>query len=138
MYKWKITYEKFDDVNILGLVIFSTALGVILAQTGETAKCLTDMFQAFANAMMGLTKWVIWLSPVGVMALITSKMLSVDSLEELVGQLGKYFLTVVGGLLLQVFVILPAMYFVTTRRSPIVFIVNMGQAIVTAFGTASR
>lgn len=127
-----------DDVNILGLVIFSVALGVILAQSGPAAKSLTELFQMLATSMMGLTNWVIWLSPVGVMSLITSKIMAVESLEELVGQLGKYFLTVVAGLLIQVFILLPTMYFVATKKSPITFILNMGQAIVTSFGTASR
>merc|ERR1712066_59113 len=53
------------------------------------------------------------------------------------GQLGLYFMTVLIGLFLHGFVVLPIIYTVCTRKLPFRFIANMTNAFTTAFGTAS-
>merc|ERR1712066_759005 len=53
------------------------------------------------------------------------------------GQLGLYFMTVLIGLFVHGFVVLPIIYSVTTRKLPFRFIANMTNAFTTAFGTAS-
>lgn len=60
------------------------------------------------------------------------------NLSDLGGKLGLYLLTVSSGIIFHGFVILPLIYFLFTRKNPYKFIGNMGQAIATAFGTASR
>lgn len=59
------------------------------------------------------------------------------SLDEVVGQLGMYFLTVLIALLIHGFLVLPGMYFLITRKNPYAYIANMAEALVTAFGTSS-
>lgn len=118
--------------------MFSCVLGTILAKLGKAGKPLVDLFTCLTSAMMGITTLVIWLSPVGVLFLVTAKILEVDSLDELVGRLGWYFVTVMAGLSLQGFLILPLIYFLFTRKNPVTYLKNLAQAIATAFGTASR
>lgn len=48
-----------------------------------------------------------------------------------------YFLTVLIGLLIHGFIVLPLLYFLITKRNPYVYISNLAQALVTAFGTSS-
>lgn len=74
----------------------------------------------------------------GVLFLVASKVLELDDFGAIVGRLGMYFITVVFGLFVHGFVLLPLMYTVFTRQLPFQFTLNMGQAIITAFGTASR
>lgn len=74
----------------------------------------------------------------GVLFLVASKVLELDDFGVIVGRLGMYFLTVVLGLFVHGFVLLPLMYSLFTRKLPFEFTMNMGQAIITAFGTASR
>lgn len=74
----------------------------------------------------------------GVLFLVASKVLELDDFGVIVGRLGLYFVTVVFGLFVHGFVLLPLMYTVFTRQLPFRFTLNMGQAIITAFGTASR
>lgn len=69
--------------------------------------------------------------------LITAKLLEMDDLGEIFGKLGLYFAVVAGGILFHGFVILPLLFFLFTRKNPVRFIANMGQAIATAFGTSS-
>lgn len=78
------------------------------------------------------------MSPVGVLFLVASKMLDMKDLGEMVGQIGYYTLTVFSGVLAHGFIVLPLIYMIMTRKNPITFIGNMGQALATAFGTASR
>merc|ERR1711934_788307 len=52
-------------------------------------------------------------------------------------KLGFYFLTVMIGLSIHGFIILPLLYFAVTRSNPLTFIFNMGSALITAFGTGS-
>lgn len=113
-------------------------MGITLAKLGPEGKPLKDVFDCLLSAVMKITHWVIWLSPVGVMFLVAAKILEMDSIGTVMSQLGLYFVTVLAGLLTQGFIILPLLYFVLTRKSPIKFLMNMGQPIATAFGTASR
>jgi Na+/H+-dicarboxylate symporter len=53
------------------------------------------------------------------------------------GQLGMYFLTVLVGLFIHGFIVLPIIYTVFTRQLPFRFIANMTNAYTTAWGTAS-
>lgn len=60
-----------------------------------------------------------------------------ESLEQVVSQLGMYFLTVLVALIIHGFLILPGMFFLLTKKNPYTYINNMAQALVTAFGTSS-
>ncbi|XP_012282239.1 excitatory amino acid transporter 1 [Orussus abietinus] len=135
--KWKIDSEDTPGMNILGLVVFATVLGITLGKMGSQGKPLLDFFEALSSAMMIITNWVIWLSPVGVFFLVAAKILEMDSFDVIISQLGMYFLTVVVGLCIHGFIVLPAIFFVLTKKNPLVYISNMAQALATAFGTSS-
>lgn len=133
-----MAHEYVFGTNILGLVVFSTVLGIALGKMGLNATPLLSFFQCMSTSMMLITNWVIWTSPLGVLFLVSSKILEMDSFDVIIGQLGMYFITVLFGLCIHGFIVLPIMYFIITRKSPIKYITNMGQALATAFGTASR
>lgn len=118
--------------------MFSAVLGITLAQLGPQGKPLKDVFDCLLAAVMKMTQWVIWVSPVGVMFLVAGKTLEMDSIATVVSQLGLYFVTVLAGLFVQGFIVLPILYFALTRQNPLKFLGNMGQPMATAFGTASR
>lgn len=130
------SYES--GTNILGLVVFSMFLGIALGKMGASGQPLLKVFQSLSESMMVITNWVIWISPIGITFLITAKILEIEDFEQMMGQLGLYFVTVMIGLILHGFIILPLIFFAITRTNPISYVMNMGPAIVTAFGTASR
>lgn len=72
------------------------------------------------------------------MFLIAGKILEMDDLAVMGGQLGMYTLTVIVGLLIHALCILPLLYFIVTHRNPWVFIAGLLQALITALGTSSR
>lgn len=71
------------------------------------------------------------------MFLIAGKILEMDDLAVMGGQLGMYTLTVIVGLLIHALCILPLLYFIVTHRNPWVFIGGLLQALITALGTSS-
>uniref|UniRef100_A0A8C0IBJ6 Amino acid transporter n=1 Tax=Bubo bubo TaxID=30461 RepID=A0A8C0IBJ6_BUBBB len=85
------------------------------------------------DAFMDLVRY----APVGIMFLIAGKILEMDDLAVMGGQLGMYTLTVIVGLLIHALCILPLLYFIVTHRNPWVFIAGLLQALITALGTSS-
>jgi Na+/H+-dicarboxylate symporter len=75
---------------------------------------------------------------VGISFLIAAKIVEMDDFNVLLGQVGLYFITVIIGLFIHGSMVLPAIYFATTRKNPYVFIAGISQAMATAFGTSSR
>ncbi|XP_021960977.1 excitatory amino acid transporter 3 isoform X2 [Folsomia candida] len=126
-----------EGTNIMGLVVFSTVLGITLGKMGAAGKPLLDFFTSLSGAMMIITNWVVWLSPVGVCFLIAAQLLEADDIGHILEKLGMYFMTVLLGLFIHGFVVLPFLYGLVTRKMPFQFIMNMTQALATAFGTAS-
>ncbi|XP_040583705.1 excitatory amino acid transporter 3 [Lepeophtheirus salmonis] len=134
---WDIKTESTWNSNILGLIVFSIVLGLAIAISKEEGAPLLNFFQSLATVMMRITIWIIHLAPVGVCFLIIGKVLEMENFGESFTKLGKYFGTVLLGLFLHGFIVLPSLYALSTRKSPIRFVLNMGNALMTAFGTAS-
>ncbi|VVC93292.1 unnamed protein product [Leptidea sinapis] len=134
-YKIEGDYQKGS--NVLGLVCFSIVLGITLGKMGEKSRPLQNFFHTLSEAMMIITGWVIWLSPLGVFFLVTAKIMEIESFSELVGRLGMYFMTVLLGLFLHGFGTLSILFVLATKKLPCRYIAKMGQVMATAFGTAS-
>ncbi|XP_026320425.1 excitatory amino acid transporter 3 [Hyposmocoma kahamanoa] len=134
---YKIEGEYQTGSNVLGLVCFSIVLGITLGKMGEKSRPLQNFFHSLSEAMMIITSWVIWMSPLGVFFLVTAKIMEIDSFQELIGRLGLYFMTVLLGLFLHGFGTLSVLFILTTKKLPCRYIAKMGQVMATAFGTAS-
>jgi Na+/H+-dicarboxylate symporter len=138
LYNWDVDEEIVQGTNILGLVVVAVVVGIALAQLGEETRTIANFFHNLMALSMKITTWIIKLSPVGILFLVTAKIMEMEDMGMVLGQLGLYFATVMVGLLVQGFIVLPLIYLLLTRKSPIPYIINMSQAIATAFGTASR
>lgn len=134
---WSVGGKYTDGMNIIGLVVASIVFGIALGALKEEVGLVLNFFQQLSHTIMKVTGWVIWLSPIGVLFLITAKLLEMEDLGEVFGKLGLYFAVVAGGIIFHGFVILPLLFFLFTRQNPVRFVGNMGQAIATAFGTSS-
>ncbi|KAL1517188.1 hypothetical protein ABEB36_000985 [Hypothenemus hampei] len=136
-YNFTIDSEIIQTTNILGLVVASAAIGIALAQLGEETRTMANFFHNLLAMMMKITSWVIQLSPLGILFLVCAEILEMENMASVMSGLGLYFVTVLLGLFIQGFIILPLLYFALTRQNPFTFIKHLGTAIVTAFGTAS-
>ena len=57
---WNFEHRRDDKMNILGLVVFSVTLGCTLASMKKKGKPLLDVFVTLSDAIMIITKVVIW------------------------------------------------------------------------------
>ncbi|EDL89444.1 solute carrier family 1 (high affinity aspartate/glutamate transporter), member 6 [Rattus norvegicus] len=100
-------------------------------------RVLRDFFDSLNEAIMRLVGIIIWYAPVGILFLIAGKILEMEDMAVLGGQLGMYTLTVIVGLFLHAGGVLPLIYFLVTHRNPFPFIGGILQALITAMGTSS-
>ena len=77
-------------------------------------------------------------SPIGICSLIAAKVAGMEDIVVSLEKLGLYMVTVITGLLIHAFIILPLLYFIVVRKNPFRFLAGMRDAVVFAFGSASR
>lgn len=126
-----------NGVNALGLVVFSMCFGLIIGSMREQGQPLKDFFDCLNEAIMRLVAIIMWYAPIGILFLIAGKIVEMDDVTSMGGQLGMYTVTVICGLLIHAIFVLPTLYFVITRKNPFVFIAGLLQALITALGTSS-
>ncbi|KAI2808631.1 hypothetical protein RDWZM_005873 [Blomia tropicalis] len=131
------SYPYRDGSNILGLIVFCTAFGIICGQLGQEADTMIRFFVILNEIVMRLVIICMWYSPIGIASLIIAKILAIKDMYTVAQQLGLYMLTVISGLIIHAVVTLPGIYFIVTRKNPLTFFKGMLQAWVTALGTAS-
>ncbi|XP_065319248.1 excitatory amino acid transporter-like isoform X4 [Gordionus sp. m RMFG-2023] len=129
--------EYNNNMNVLGIITFSTAFGIIVGQMGEKAGIMIEFVNVLNDIIMRLVYLIMWYSPLGIMCLIAGKILSIENIAQLVEQLGMYMVTVITGLAIHALIVLPLLYFGLTRKNPYIFMRGMLQAWVTALGTSS-
>ncbi|KAM9455332.1 solute carrier family 1 member 3b [Clarias gariepinus] len=126
-----------NGVNALGLVVFSMCFGLIIGNMKEEGQALREFFNSLNEAIMRLVAIIMWYAPIGILFLIAGKIVEMDDITEMGGQLGMYTVTVIIGLMIHGIVILPTLFFVITRKNPFIFITGLLQALITALGTSS-
>jgi DAACS family dicarboxylate/amino acid:cation (Na+ or H+) symporter len=125
-----------DNGQMLGVIVFSILFAVAITRlpAGEM-RTIREFFQAACDAMIILTKWVMALAPVGVFALILPVVYATGA--ELFVNLGKYFFTVLAGLLFHLFFVLPCVLKFVGGVDPWAHFRAMRPALLLAFSTAS-
>ncbi|XP_046882945.1 solute carrier family 1 member 7a isoform X2 [Hypomesus transpacificus] len=126
-----------DGMNVLGIVIFSATMGIMLGRMGPNGSALVNFCQSLNEAVLKIVAIVIWYFPFGIVFLVAGKILEMDDPSAMGKKLGFYAITVVMGLILHGLFILPAMYFFITKKSPIVYIRGILQALLISLATSS-
>ncbi|XP_067408279.1 excitatory amino acid transporter 2-like [Emydura macquarii macquarii] len=135
-----VTHKRLEfkaGMNVLGLIGFFIAFGVVMGQRGEQAKPMADFFNILNEIIMQLVSMIMWYSPFGIASLICGKLAGLQDLELVARQLGMYMVTVALGLLVHGVLVLPLIFFGVTRQNPFAFYAGIFQAWLTALGTAS-
>ncbi|XP_012505332.1 PREDICTED: excitatory amino acid transporter 1 isoform X3 [Propithecus coquereli] len=126
-----------NGVNALGLVVFSMCFGFVIGNMKEQGQALREFFDSLNEAIMRLVAVIMWYAPLGILFLIAGKIVEMEDMGVIGGQLAMYTVTVIVGLLIHAVIVLPLLYFLVTRKNPWVFIGGLLQALVTALGTSS-
>lgn len=122
--------------NTLGVVVFSILLGLALVATGKPARPVITFFDGLFQTLITLVTWIIWIAPLGVFLLVAGRVGQVG-LNNLVGPIGLYVLTVLLGLLIHATISLPLVLWVFARANPFKYLWAMRKPLITAFSTAS-
>ncbi|XP_023241481.1 excitatory amino acid transporter-like [Centruroides sculpturatus] len=126
-----------DGTNVMGLIVFCVAFGIIAGQMGHDGELMVQFFVVLNDIIMRIVGLVMWYSPIGIMFLIIGKIMLIKDLATTANALGLYMVTVITGLIIHACITLPLLYFVFTRKNPLTFFRGMLQAWITALGTAS-
>ncbi len=132
--------RSMAQLDILPIIIFSLIFGGVLTTLGDKGKPVIAFFDGVNEAIMKMVHLVMYVAPLGVFALVASKLGAAGGgdlfLAEIM-KLGKYTLTVILALGVHAVVVLPLILYFVTGRNPLRYLINASEAITTAFSTAS-
>ncbi len=131
--------EAAASMKLLPLIVFCIAFAAALSTLGERGAPVVRFFEGVNEAIMTMVEWIMVFAPIGVFALIASKLGQNGGGAVFAAQLHSlltYVLTVISGLLTHAAILCTALWLIT-RRSVMDYLRHMGTALMTAFSTAS-
>jgi len=133
-------FQSMAKMEILPIIMFSLVFGGVLTTLGEKGKLVISVFDGINIAIMKIVHLVMYFAPLGVFALISSKLGAAGGgdlfLAELL-KIGKFAATVISGLLIHALITLPAILYFVAKQNPLTYFKNMSAALTTALSTAS-
>jgi len=121
------------------VIVFCIAFAAALTTLGERGRPVIAFFEGINEAMMTIVHWLMWFAPLGVFALIASRLGAAGGGAAFAAQLaglGKYVLAVISGLILHG-AVLSLLLAVLARQSVTAYLRHIASALMTAFSTAS-
>jgi Na+/H+-dicarboxylate symporter len=132
-----------NNRNMLQVVIISIVLGIGLIQLPEEkSKPLTDLFASLSHVVIRLVDLIMLMAPIGVFALIAGTITQVTGddpsrIMQLLGALGFYMITVVGGMIVHIFITYGTLLKTMTPLDFKTFYKGIAPAQLVAFSTSS-
>ena len=133
-------FNSAEEFEILPLIVASILFGAAFASLGRESKVIVEVFTILDKAIMKIVHWIMIFTPIGIFSLIAERIGLAGgggAVIELAMELGKYVLSVVVGLFIHGFIVLPIILILFARRNPLEYVQNLGKALLTAFSTAS-
>ena len=129
--------KPFIEGNVLSILILSAAIGIAIAKMkeGERKQQVLSLTLGLQDILYTLIRGLIWALPLGIAA-YAAQLTREVSAGVIVNSLGKYVAVVIGGNLIQFFVILP-IFLLLRRLNPLMVISKMAPAIMMALFTKS-
>ena len=126
----------FSRGEMLGLIFFSILFGYALSKVeSEAGNTVQNFFKGIFEAMIRFTQIIMKLLPYGVFCLV-AKVFMTTGIQSLKA-VSLFFVAVILGLFVFMFIALPLMLKFIAKVSPIRHFRAMAPAIVTAFSTSS-
>ena len=129
--------EPFAKGNVLSILLVAAAVGLALAfiPKSENIQALTKVIFGLQELLFALIKALIWALPLGIVAFAAQLSAQVEA-GVIVGSLGKYVAVILGGNLIQFFVVLP-LFLLGNRLNPLKVLKAMSPAVLMALFTKS-
>lgn len=133
-------FNSAEEFEILPLIVASILFGAAFASLGKQSKVIVEVFTVLDKAIMKIVCWIMIFTPIGIFSLIADRIGMAGgggAVIELAMELGKYVLSVVVGLSIHGFIVLPIILLLFAKRNPLEYVQNLSKALLTAFSTAS-
>ena len=133
-------FRSATDGSLLPLIIFSIMFAGVLTTMGDRVSRITALIVQVNEALLSFVLFLMKLAPVGIFCLVTARFGEAQhggGLVAVLVQTGAYFVTVLLGLAVHAVLTLPLILWIFTKRNPFRFMIQMSQALLTAFSTAS-
>ena len=128
--------KSVAEGEVLPVIFFALAFGVAtLSLPAPRRKLLFDFFEGLNDALLALIRWIIRLTPLGVLAIVAG-LVAEKGLAPLF-ELSSYVVTVVAGLALHAALNLGLILFLFAREKPWRYFLTVREALFLAFSTAS-
>lgn len=123
--------------NVLSIILIAAAagLGLSFAPETENKTALIKTIHGLQELLFTLIRALIWALPLGIMAFSAQLSAQITS-GSAVSALGKYIGIVLGGNIIQMFVVIP-LFLLARKLNPIDIFKKMSPALVVAFFTKS-
>ncbi len=133
-------FSSAANYQILPLIIVSILFGIAFGKLRNENNLIIRIFESTDKAVMMIVRWIIILTPIGIFGLIASRIGAAGGgshLWNIISEIGKYFFTVLIGLFIHGFIVLPLILYLFAKRKPLKYFSKMSKALLTAFSTAS-
>ena len=123
--------------NVLSILLVAAAVGLTLAmlKESENVRVLTKAILGLQEVLFALIRALVWALPLGIVA-FAGQLSAQMSAGVIIGSLGKYVAVVLGGNVIQFFIILP-LFLLCRGINPLKVFRNMLPAVLMALFTKS-
>ena len=128
------------ETDLLPLIVFCIIFGAMLTTLGPRVETFTNIIQQANTALLSFVMLLMKIAPIGIFCLVAARFGEAQAKGEFIQeltQIGWYFGTVLLGLGVHALVTLPLVFWIFRRENPYKFMMQMSQALLTAFSTAS-
>lgn len=133
-------FESAVRGDLLPLIGFSIFFAGLLTILGSRVQTIIDVILQTNEALMALILFIMRFAPLGIFCLVAARFGKANADGLFLAELAKtgwYSVSVLIGLSVHAFVTIPLILWVFTRRNPYRFIMQISEALLTAFSTAS-
>ena len=129
--------KPFLDGNVLSLLLLAFAIGIGLSKLPESENkaVIIKGLLGLQELLFLLIRWLIWTLPLGIVA-FAAQLSAQVSAGVVADSIGKYVLVVLGGNVLQFFVVLP-LFLLARGLNPVQVLSRMMPAVLMALFTKS-
>ena len=129
--------QPFLEANVLSLLLIAAAVGIALAKMrqGEHRTTVLNLLLGLQDLLFMLIKGLIWTLPLGILA-FAAQLSAQVSAGVAAESLGRYVAVILGGNVLQFFIVLP-LFLLARGINPLRHLGKMMPAVLMAFFTKS-
>lgn len=129
--------QPFLSGNVLSVMLIAAAVGLALAFMPKTENrdAFLKILLGFQEVLFTLIRALLWILPVGILAFAAQLAAQIEA-GVIVGALGQYTAIVIGGNLIQFFIVIP-LFLIARGLNPIIVFKKMSPAVMVALFTKS-